>query len=88
MVDEDTGEVLLEKDAAAAVPIASLTKLLTAMVVLDAFQDRDELIRIDEEDVDTLKHTLSRVPVGIYLPRRTLAGGTHRTVPEQPVERR
>jgi D-alanyl-D-alanine carboxypeptidase/D-alanyl-D-alanine endopeptidase (penicillin-binding protein 7) len=72
VVDEGTGEVLLEKDSATAVPIASLTKLMTAMVVLDAQQDPNELIRIHERDVDRLKHTRSGVPVGAYFSRQSL----------------
>lgn len=72
VIDEATGEVLLEKDAATAAPIASLTKLMTVMVVLDARQDLAETIRIDEADMDWLKHTRSGVPVGAVLSRDTL----------------
>ena len=72
VVDEATGEVLLEKDAATPAPIASLTKLMTAMVVLDARQDMTEPIRIDAADRDWLKHTRAGVPVGAVLPRETL----------------
>ena len=72
VVDEASGEVLLEKDAATAAPIASMTKLLTAMVVLDAHLAPDDTIRIDKADLDTLKHTHSGVPVGASFPRRTL----------------
>jgi serine-type D-Ala-D-Ala endopeptidase (penicillin-binding protein 7) len=72
VVDEATGEVLLEKDAATAAPIASLTKLMTAMVVLDAGQDLGETIRIDEADMDRLKRTRGGVPVGALVPRETL----------------
>jgi D-alanyl-D-alanine carboxypeptidase/D-alanyl-D-alanine endopeptidase (penicillin-binding protein 7) len=72
VVDEDSGEVLLEKDAATAAPIASMTKLMTAMVVLDAHLPPDELIRIDHADLDTLKHTTSGVPVGASFTRGTL----------------
>ncbi len=72
VVDEATGEVLLEKDAATAAPIASLTKLMTAMVVLDARQDLSENLRIDQADMDTLKFTRGGVPVGAVLPRETL----------------
>jgi D-alanyl-D-alanine endopeptidase (penicillin-binding protein 7) len=72
VIDEATGEVLLQKDAATAAPIASLTKLMTAMVVLDAQQDLGELIRIDETDRDTLKHSRGGVPVGAVVPRETL----------------
>lgn len=67
--EEESGTVLLEKDAHAVVPIASLTKLMTAMVVLDAKQDMNEVISIEESDVDTLKHSSSRVPVGVNLTR-------------------
>jgi serine-type D-Ala-D-Ala endopeptidase (penicillin-binding protein 7) len=72
VVDEATGEVLLEKNSGAAAPIASLTKLMTAMVVLDAGQDPAEPIRIEDEDLDRLKHTHSGVPVGATFARRTL----------------
>ena len=70
VVEDDTGKILLEKNADAVVPIASLTKLMTAMVVLDAKQDMDELIEIDRSDVDTFKHSSSRVPVGAKISRR------------------
>lgn len=69
VVEDATGKVLLEKNANAQVPIASLTKLMTAMVVLDAKQDMDEKIEIDRSDVDMLKHSASRVPVGAQLSR-------------------
>lgn len=69
VVEDDTGKILLEKNADAVVPIASLTKLMTAMVILDAKQDMNQLIQIDRSDVDTLKHSSSRVPVGASIPR-------------------
>lgn len=72
VVDETSGAVLLEKNAHEVVPIASLTKLMTAMVVLDAKLDMNELITIDESDVDTLKFSSSRVPVGTVLSRASL----------------
>lgn len=52
--------------------MASLTKLLTAMVVLDAAQPMEELLTIEEADLDTLKHTHSGVPVGATLSRAKL----------------
>ena len=70
VVEDDTGKVLIEKNANAIVPIASLTKLMTAMVVLDAKQDMDAPIEIDKVDVDMLKHSTSRVPVGATIARR------------------
>lgn len=69
VVENDTGKVLLEKNAGEVVPIASLTKLMTAMVVLDANQDMHELIAIEQGDVDILKHSTSRVPVGSHITR-------------------
>lgn len=70
--EEDSGKVLLEKNAHDVVPIASLTKLMTAMVVLDAKLDMNDLITIDESDVDTLKFSSSRVPVGTVLTRAAI----------------
>ncbi|MET0266377.1 MAG: serine hydrolase [Duganella sp.] len=69
VVEDDTGKIILEKNADVQVPIASLTKLMTAMVVLDAKQSMAEPIEIDRADVDTLKHSTSRVPVGAELSR-------------------
>jgi D-alanyl-D-alanine carboxypeptidase/D-alanyl-D-alanine endopeptidase (penicillin-binding protein 7) len=70
VVEDDTGKVLFEKNASTVAPIASLTKLMTAMVVLDAHQDMNEPIEIEKQDVDMLKHSTSRVPVGATIPRR------------------
>jgi len=71
VVDEATGEVLLQKDVGTAAPIASLTKLMTAMVVLDAQQDPDERLRISKGDV--ARGTRVRgVPVGALVSRATL----------------
>lgn len=72
LVDEATGAVLLTKGAQDSVPMASLTKLLTAMVVLDAGQDPQEPLTIEVADLDTLKHTYSGVPVGATLSRDKL----------------
>jgi len=64
VVDESSGEVLLKKNIGVAAPIASLTKLMTAMVVLDANLPLDEAIEISAEDVDHVKNTSSRLPIG------------------------
>lgn len=69
VLDED-GRVLASKAPDVVVPIASLTKLLTAMVVLDARQDMDETLQVTAEDVDRLKHSASRLPVGARMSRR------------------
>ncbi|MDD5168677.1 MAG: D-alanyl-D-alanine endopeptidase [Syntrophales bacterium] len=67
--DQQTGEYLVRKQADAVLPIASITKLMTAMVVLDAQMDLNETITIQPEDVDTLRHSRSRLPVGTRLTR-------------------
>ena len=72
VVDETSGEILLKKNIGVAAPIASLTKLMTAMVVLDAQQDPNEEIRIDEADLDALKHTRGGVNVGAIASRGSL----------------
>ena len=72
VVDDTTGEVLLEKDSLTAAPIASLTKLMTAMVVLDAGQDMDEMLRVDAADMDILRHSRGGLRVGALVPRQTL----------------
>jgi D-alanyl-D-alanine endopeptidase (penicillin-binding protein 7) len=72
VIDDTTGEVLLEKDALTAAPIASLTKLMTAMVVLDARQDLDETLRIEALDRDTLRNSRGGLRVGARVPRQTL----------------
>ncbi|TAL07914.1 MAG: D-alanyl-D-alanine endopeptidase [Porticoccaceae bacterium] len=66
----DTGEVLYRKNAEETLPIASITKLMTAMVVLDAKQSLDERIQITNEDVDHLRASSSRLAVGTVLTRR------------------
>lgn len=70
VVSDETGKVLLEKNADAAVPIASLTKLMTAMVVLDSKPDMNQIISINPADMDVLKHSTSHLPVGTTLARK------------------
>ena len=67
--DQRTGEFLVQKNAKTVVPVASITKLMTAMVVLDAQMDLQERIVIGQEDIDTLRHSRSRLPVGTRLSR-------------------
>ncbi|MFZ1613457.1 MAG: serine hydrolase [Holophaga sp.] len=67
--DQRTGEFLVEKQSGAVMPIASITKLMTAMVVLDAGLDLNEPIVIGSEDLDLLRHSRSRLPVNTRLTR-------------------
>lgn len=69
VLDQETGERLVEKRVEDVLPIASITKLMTAMVVLDAQLDPDELITIAAEDMDTLRHSRSRLPVETQISR-------------------
>lgn len=71
VIDQETGQPLLEKQSDTVVPIASISKLMTAMVVLDAKLDLNEVIAIGDDDVDGLKGTRSRLPVGTTMTRET-----------------
>lgn len=70
--DLQTGEILLQKNAEDVQPMASLTKLMTAMVVLDARQNMEEVLEVTEDDVDHLKNSTSHLTVGSRLTRREL----------------
>jgi len=62
--DPTTGQTLYAKNADSAAPIASITKLMTAMVVLDAGLALDEAIVLTTDDIDTVKNSRSRLPIG------------------------
>jgi D-alanyl-D-alanine endopeptidase (penicillin-binding protein 7) len=72
VLDANTGETLFAKNADQVHPIASITKLMTAMVVLDANLPLDEAIQISSEDLDLLKGTKSRLPIGAHFRRDDL----------------
>ena len=72
VINQRTGEVLLERNATEVLPIASITKLMTAMVVLDAGQSLSEPVVISEEDIDQLKGTGSRLALGTTLSREEM----------------
>ncbi|HEY9101549.1 D-alanyl-D-alanine carboxypeptidase family protein [Chitinimonas sp.] len=69
VVNAISGERIYEKNSQAQAPIASITKLMTAIVTLDMHLPLDEPITITEEDVDTLKNSSSRLLVGTTLSR-------------------
>ncbi len=69
VLDQDTQEVLFGKNESAVLPIASLTKLMTALVVVDANLSMTQPITISSEDVDRLKNSGSRLPVGTRMTR-------------------
>jgi serine-type D-Ala-D-Ala endopeptidase (penicillin-binding protein 7) len=72
VLDPTTGNTLYEKNADQAAPIASITKLMTAMVVLDSKQPLEEVIQITNEDIDLIKNTRSRLPIGSHFRRDDL----------------
>lgn len=69
VIDQDTHEVLLSKNDHAVLPIASLTKLMTGLLVSQAHLPMDEPITITQDDVDTEKGSSSRLSVGTTLTR-------------------
>ncbi|MCF5763714.1 D-alanyl-D-alanine endopeptidase [Aeromonas veronii] len=70
VVDVKTGKTLYQKNATKVRPIASLTKLMTALVVLDAKQNLNQIITVDKNDLDRVKHTHSRIRMGTKVTRR------------------
>ncbi|HEX4330980.1 MAG TPA: D-alanyl-D-alanine endopeptidase [Usitatibacter sp.] len=70
--DPTTGQTLFSKNADQAAPIASITKLMTAMVVIDAKLPMDEAIEITSDDIDLVKNTKSRLPFGSHFRRDDL----------------
>ena len=72
ILDARSGESIYAKNANTVTPIASITKLMTAMVVIDAQQNPDELLSVDLDDLDYLKASRSRLSIGSELSRREM----------------
>jgi D-alanyl-D-alanine endopeptidase (penicillin-binding protein 7) len=72
VIEQGEGRTLYAKNIDAVQPIASITKLMTAMVVLDAGLDLHEQIAINDDDLDLIKHTGSRLRIGTILEREEL----------------
>lgn len=70
--DPSTREVLFGKNQATVMPIASLTKLMTALVVVESHQDMNQLVTVTDADVDRLKHSTSRLRLGTKLTRTAM----------------
>ncbi len=69
VVDQDTNEVLFSKNPGAVLPIASITKLMTALVVAESKVSLDDVLTITQDDIDTEKGSRSRLAVGTQLTR-------------------
>jgi D-alanyl-D-alanine endopeptidase (penicillin-binding protein 7) len=72
VLDPTTGQTLYAKNADQSTPIASITKLMTAMIVVDSKLPLDEAIKITSDDIDLVKNTRSRLPVGSHFRRDDL----------------
>ena len=72
VLDQSNSEVLFEKNANVALPIASITKMMTGLVVVEANQDMEEMLTVTDEDVDRAKFSSSRLTVGDRLTRRNM----------------
>ncbi|TFW14937.1 D-alanyl-D-alanine endopeptidase [Duganella callida] len=69
VLDQANAEVLFEKNSNVALPIASITKMMTGLIVVEAKQDMDEILTITDEDVDREKFSSSRLKVGTQMTR-------------------
>ncbi|WP_343585929.1 serine hydrolase, partial [Herbaspirillum sp.] len=69
VIDQASSQVLFEKNSNVALPIASVTKLMTALVVAEAHMNMEEILTVTEDDVDREKHSSSRLRVGAQLSR-------------------
>ena len=72
VMDQETQQVLFSKNDSAVLPIASITKLMTGVVISEAKLPMDEMVTITQDDVDTEKHSSSRLRVGTTLTRNEL----------------
>ena len=72
VLDQDTNEILLNKNSKAVLPIASITKLMTGLLISEANLPMDEVLTITQDDVDTEKGSSSRLAVGTKLSRGEL----------------
>lgn len=72
VMDQDTNEVLFSKNSQAVLPIASLTKLMTALVVTEAKLPLGDMLLVTDDDIDTEKFSHSRLKVGTTLSREEM----------------
>lgn len=72
VMDQATSQILFEKNSNVPLPIASLTKLMTALVVVEARQDMNEVLEVTSDDIDREKHSSSRLRVGAQMTRENM----------------
>ncbi|RJG08012.1 D-alanyl-D-alanine carboxypeptidase [Noviherbaspirillum cavernae] len=69
VVDASSSDVLFEKNAAVALPIASITKLMTGLIVMESGQNMDEVLEITDDDIDKVRNSSSKLQPGASLTR-------------------
>ncbi len=72
VIDQNSSEILFEKNSHVALPIASITKLMTSLVVVEANQNLDEMLTVTEDDVDRKRYSHSRLRIGSQLSRANM----------------
>jgi D-alanyl-D-alanine endopeptidase (penicillin-binding protein 7) len=72
VVDQASSQILFEKNANVALPIASITKLMTGLIVVESGLNLDEMLTVTDADIDRHKFTSSRLRVGATMTRRDL----------------
>ncbi|MES2535184.1 MAG: D-alanyl-D-alanine endopeptidase [Pseudomonadota bacterium] len=72
VMDQSSSEVLFEKNSQVALPIASITKLMTSLIIVEANQNMDEILHVTDEDIDKEKNTHSRLRIGSQLTRANM----------------
>lgn len=72
VIDQVTSQVLFEKNASVPLPIASLTKLMMALIVVEARQNMDEVLEVTSDDIDREKNSSSRLRVGSHMSRANM----------------
>lgn len=72
VVDQSSSKVLFEKNPDVSLPIASITKLMTSLIVVEAHQNMDEVLTVTDDDLDKEKGTGSRLKIGARLTRSDL----------------
>ena len=69
VMDQNNSEILFDKNSSVSLPIASITKLMTGLIVVEARRDRNEVLTVTEDDVDQEKFTSARLRVGSRMTR-------------------
>lgn len=69
VIDQDTQQILLKKNELMVLPMASITKLMTGLIISEAHLPMDKEISVSTEDIDTEKGSTSRLVIGSTLPR-------------------